>query len=137
MARGWHWGSCDVWQNYICSQPNRGEQVDPMQFLVLGECRDVRSTSRKSRFARQRPLLLAARRMCEDCVEYAAEICCRNAEVMQQMLSIIRTSASHSFGWQGFGEYSMASDSVANIDAKEPFQMTAESATTLLCGRGR
>ncbi|CAE7370903.1 pli1 [Symbiodinium natans] len=34
----------------------------------------------------------------QDCVEYAAEICCRNAE--------------------GFGEYSMASDSVANIDAK-------------------
>ncbi|CAJ1354143.1 unnamed protein product [Effrenium voratum] len=34
----------------------------------------------------------------QDCVEYSAEICCRNAE--------------------GFGEYSMASDSVANIDAK-------------------
>lgn len=34
----------------------------------------------------------------QDCVEYAAEICCRNAE--------------------GFGEYSMSSDSVANIDAK-------------------
>eukprot|EP00931_Biecheleriopsis_adriatica_P036621 TRINITY_DN21085_c0_g1_i1.p1 TRINITY_DN21085_c0_g1~~TRINITY_DN21085_c0_g1_i1.p1 ORF type:complete len:866 (+),score=183.73 TRINITY_DN21085_c0_g1_i1:91-2688(+) len=34
----------------------------------------------------------------QDCVEYAAEICCRNAE--------------------GFSEYSMPSDSVANIDAK-------------------
>jgi len=34
----------------------------------------------------------------QDCVEYAAEICCRNAE--------------------GFGDYSMSSDSVANIDAK-------------------
>eukprot|EP00930_Biecheleria_cincta_P098825 TRINITY_DN90476_c0_g1_i1.p1 TRINITY_DN90476_c0_g1~~TRINITY_DN90476_c0_g1_i1.p1 ORF type:complete len:845 (+),score=127.90 TRINITY_DN90476_c0_g1_i1:61-2595(+) len=34
----------------------------------------------------------------QDCVEYAAAICCRNAE--------------------GFGEYSMLSDSVVNIDAK-------------------
>lgn len=34
----------------------------------------------------------------QDCVEYTAAICCRNAE--------------------GFGEYSLPSDSVANIDAK-------------------